>query len=224
MPQSTYSKLKSLFIKNSLTISLILVLCCASVLAGIFNPLGNWWGRSNSPHLAEKIPIIFASIAVYAIMFNILVTIPLYIKKCFQDAQFYKFYKLFWWIAAIIFANLFLLLLNVSPQNNYKEYIVFSLVLILIILVPALTSATYQYNQFVNKFSVVQRHNYKGYKSFLFFISVIWAYFVLKLFNIYENNDQFWLYLLSFLMLVGYIFAPIFLLTAYQNKKNDTPP
>ena len=90
---------------------------------------------------------IFASIVVYAILLTVLTTIPFYIKKSFENITLYKYYKLFWWVASLVFANLLLLLFNVEPTlpTQNEEYISFMLALIIAILLPTLLPATYQH-------------------------------------------------------------------------------
>ncbi|NOT85443.1 MAG: hypothetical protein HOP02_11840 [Methylococcaceae bacterium] len=86
-----------------------------------------------------------AVIVVYAILLGVLVTIPLYFAKYFENPRTYKFYKLFWWGVSLIFGNLSLLLLNVDPHSGqYDAYILWLLILVMIILIPTLAPAAYQ--------------------------------------------------------------------------------
>jgi len=90
---------------------------------------------------------IFASIVQYFILLSVLATIPLYIKKSFQNPQIYSYYKLYWWVASIIFANIGLLLYHVQPSLKNEEYWFFMICLIIIILLPTLLPAAYQYHK-----------------------------------------------------------------------------
>ncbi len=86
---------------------------------------------------------VFYSIVVYAILLSLLATIPLYIKKSFENKVLYQYYVLYWLLASLIFATLFLSLLGFEP--SMRSYIYHALYLSLDILLPALLPAFYQY-------------------------------------------------------------------------------
>lgn len=150
MYQRVIQKLKTLFIEK-------LPLCCLILCSVGLSGCGLLEGLPSFP--IESLPGLMgdyfeersqkvASAVVYVILVGVFTTIPLYMAKCFENLQLYKFYKLFWWIASLVFANLFLLLRNVLPQENqYGDYIVLSLVLVIVILVPTLAPAAYQYKK-----------------------------------------------------------------------------
>jgi len=90
---------------------------------------------------------IFVSIVQYTIVLSVLVTIPLYVKKLFQNPKIYSYYKVYWWVASIIFANFGLLLFDVEPSLKNEEYWFFMICLVIIILLPTLLPAAYQYHK-----------------------------------------------------------------------------
>ena len=93
---------------------------------------------------------MFCSIVVYAILLSALATIPLYIKKSFENKVLFKYYVLYWLVASLIFATLFLLLLGIVPNmpsyySTNIEYIYFMLALCTDILLPPMLPALYQH-------------------------------------------------------------------------------
>ena len=86
---------------------------------------------------------VLCSIVVYAILFSLLATLLLYIKKSFENKVLFQYYILYWLVASLIFANLFLLLIGYVPDMNhyYNKVLRVSLD----ILLPTLLPAFYQY-------------------------------------------------------------------------------
>ncbi len=127
-------------------IKLCLLVLCSVYLSGCSFPIVGIsnlsMGGSNLIN-GSSLRITF-SIVVYAILLSILATIPLFIIKSFESSTVYKYYKLFWCIASFIFANLFLLLLNIGPDLQYFSYM---LILILLVLILTLLPAAYQYHK-----------------------------------------------------------------------------
>lgn len=112
-------------------------------LSGCGFPIRGFFGQMNAP---DDDPFrIFASIVIYTILLAVLATIPLYIKKSFKNPRVYRKYRLFWWIASLIFANLSLLIFNIEPIQYKEGYWVSMLLLVAVILLPTLIPATYQH-------------------------------------------------------------------------------
>ncbi|NOT85442.1 MAG: hypothetical protein HOP02_11835 [Methylococcaceae bacterium] len=146
MLQCPYNKLTALFLQKIPMCSLIL--CSVSLTAcSLYTH-----GPGGSLHLFDLItgkPRKVAAIIVYAILFSAVLTIPLNMAKCFQNPKTYKLYKLFWWLASLIFAYLLLLLNNVAmnfSRGYISESIMHYFIVVMLILIPTLTPAAYQYN------------------------------------------------------------------------------
>lgn len=86
---------------------------------------------------------VFSSVVVYAILLSLFATIPLYIKKSFENKTLYQYYVLYWLLTSLIFATLFLLLVGIVP--SMYGYTNRALCLMLDVLLPALLPAFYQH-------------------------------------------------------------------------------
>lgn len=75
------------------------------------------------------------SILWYSISLGIFLVIPMYIKRCFENPTIYKYYKIFWWIASLMFGTLTAQLLGVTPLT---------IVIFVLILLLSLAPAYYQ--------------------------------------------------------------------------------
>lgn len=119
-----------------------------------------------------------AVIIVYAILFSAVVTIPLNMAKYFQNPKTYKFYKLFWWLAALIFAYLLLLLSSIGNISDivilHKDYMTLYIILVMFILTLTLAPAAYQYN---TNMSAIKRWVLR-FIMLIPFIIILWWWFM----------------------------------------------
>jgi hypothetical protein len=124
----------------------LLILSCF-VLSACGFPIHSRYSDMPGTNLISGSFRVIASVVQYSILFGILATIPLYIKKFFENPMSYGYYKVFWWVASIVFANIGLLLFDVEPTIQNQGYWFFMICLIVIILIPTLLPAAYQFHK-----------------------------------------------------------------------------
>ena len=138
--------------KNHFSTKIVLLLILGFSLSGCGLPIivfdGEYMG-----HYADNTLAIFYSLVIYAIWLSVLVSIPLNIKGTFTTTpQRYRKYKLFWWIASLVHANLFLWFLGVvlAGQQSIEDKafdFLFMIIITIIILLPTLLPTAYQYRK-----------------------------------------------------------------------------
>lgn len=93
------------------------------------------------PILGGSLQIV-ASVLVYAIPISAFICFFMGIEKYFKNC---KYYNILWMIISLIFSNLLLLLIGISPeQNQLGAYIIGLLTFSLFILAPTLGSSVYK--------------------------------------------------------------------------------
>jgi len=130
--------------------------------------------------------LIFYSLVIYVIWLGVLATIPLNIKGIFTGPQQYKYYKLFWWITSLAYANLFLWVLGFVLTGKVGElvfYCLYMITLVIVMLLPTLLPAAYQYHKKINNIDSFLGM-YSRYKLYWWIVSIIFINMGLLIFSI----------------------------------------
>lgn len=125
--------------------SVLLLLGCVCLTACKLEfPINSYnieWPSNYSFSETER--IILSSVW-YALLIGMLATLPLYLKKCFENTRFYENYKLFWYGGAVVFQALLTMLSGITTSlfvfhesMALMYYEVFSVIILAITLLPA---------------------------------------------------------------------------------------